>query len=207
MGSGQQDGLDPNRQYPNILQFMENSMLGFLQVLFSTFPEGSNPRTFHYNDDPATTEIEIEGQNTDNLKNVGTRPKITVARGPLSWVNTHINNFVGSKNLSMASRKFASINRGSIGVSCFSRNDTEADHIAQICYDAITGFTPELQRLGYLTIKAAQIGQRGMIKSDVIPTLFVTPVLVQVEISREWTMRRLDPVKLREVLVELVTKP
>jgi hypothetical protein len=203
----QKDVFDPNRVYPNALQFMENSILAFLQSLFSTFPAGKNPRCYHYDGAPELTEISIEGQNTDNLQNVDVRPKITVARGPLGWANTHINNFVGSKNLSVERRKFAAIDRGSVGISCFSRNDLEADAIAYICYSAVRSFGPVLQRLGYLSIKAAQVGQRGMIKSDSIPELFVTPVLVQVEVTSEWNLKRLDPIKLREVLVEYITKP
>ncbi|NBO09600.1 MAG: hypothetical protein EBV30_09715, partial [Actinobacteria bacterium] len=151
--------------------------------------------------------IEIEGQNTDNLQNMDVRPKITVARGPLSWSNTHINSFVGARNLTVEQRRFAAIDRGTVGISCFSRNDLEADQIAHVCYSAIRTFGPVLQRLGYLSIKAAQVGQRGLVKSDSIPTLFVTPVLVQVEITSEWKLKRIDPVQLREVLVQYVMKP
>lgn len=206
MSDGRRDILDPNKMYPNVLQFMENSVLGFLQALFSTFPAGSNPRSYHYSDDPSVTEIEIEGQNTDNLRSVDTRPKITVARGPLGWANTHVNNFVGAKNLSVETRRFASIDRGSVGISCFSRNDMEADRIAHVCYSAIRGFGPVLQRLGYLSIKAAQVGQRALIRSDAVPDLFVTPVLVQVEITSEWKLSKIDPVKLRDYLVQSVVK-
>ncbi len=202
MSDGRRDLIDPNRIYPNALLFMENSTLGFLQALFGTFPRGTNPRAFFYSDDPATTEIEIEGQNTDNLKNVDVRPKITVARGSLSWGSTHINNFVGSKNLSIDQRRYAAIDRGTVGISCFSRSDLEADRIAHICYSALRGFGPLLQRLGYLSIKTAQVGQRAMIKADAIPALFVTPVLVQVEITSEWVVNRIDPVKLRDYLVQ-----
>ncbi|NBO55674.1 MAG: hypothetical protein EBU84_14035 [Actinobacteria bacterium] len=207
MADGHKDIIDPNKLYPNVLRFMENSILAFLQVLFSTFPEGQTPRSYHYCDDPLTTEIEIEGQNTDNLQNMDVRPKITVARGPLSWSNTHINSFVGARNLTVEQRRFAAIDRGTVGISCFSRNDLEADQIAHVCYSAIRTFGPVLQRLGYLSIKAAQVGQRGLVKSDSIPTLFVTPVLVQVEITSEWKLKRIDPVQLREVLVQYVMKP
>lgn len=205
--SGRRDVLDPNILYPNVLQFTENTILAFLQVLFNTFPAGASPRCYHYSEDPATTEIEIEGQNTDNLKNVDVRPKITVARGPMAWSNTHINNFVGSKNLSVEARRYAAVDRGTVGISCFSRNDLEADKIAYICYSSIRSFGPVLQRLGYLSIKAAQVGQRGMIRSDSIPNLFVTPVLVQVEVASEWKLSKLDPVKLREGLVQFILKP
>lgn len=207
MASGQKDVFDPNKQFPNVLLFMENSMLGFLQALFSSFPAGHDPRAYHYDDNPDLTEIEISGQGTDNLKNVDTRPKIVVARGPVGWSPTHAGNFVGSKNLSMETRKYARIDSGSIGISCFSREDLEADHLAQICYDSITAFQYVLQRFGFLTIKAAQIGQRGLVKVDSRPDLSVTPVLVRVEIAREWTTSKLDPVKMRHILYSYVTRP
>jgi hypothetical protein len=187
---------------------MENSILAFLQAIFSAFPEGTTPRSYHYDDRADVTEIDIEGQNTDNLKNVDVRPKITVARGPVSWMNSHINNFVGSRNLSVDSRTYAAVDRGTVGISCFSQNDLEADQIAHICYSSIRGFGPILQRLGYLSIKAAQVGQRGMIRSDSKPVLFVTPVLVQVEITSQWKSRTLDPINLRKILVEsIIIKP
>lgn len=206
MADAKKDFLDPNRLYPNTLRFVENAVLSFLQALFSSFPAGQSPGVFHYNQDPAVTEIEIEGQNTDNLRNVDLRPKITVARGTLAWANTHINSFVGSKNLSMSGKKFSAIDRGTVAISCFSRNDIEADRIAHICYSAIRGFGPLLQRLGFLSIKAAQVGQRGMIKADATPELFVVPVLVQLEVSTEWTTTKIDPIQLRDYLVQSTIK-
>lgn len=207
MASGQRDAFDPNKLFPNVLLFMERSLLQFLQSLFSGFPPGCDPRAFHYDSNPDLTEIEIEGQNTDNLVNVDTRPKIVVARGPIGNSTPHMGHFVGSKNLSVEARKYARIDRGTVGISCFSRSDMEADRIAVICYNAVTQFQYVLQRQGYLTIKAAQVGQRGMIKADARPDLFVTPVLVQVEVSREWTTKVLDPVQLKQILVQLITKP
>src|SRR5208283_5589218 len=112
-----------------------------------------------YSDNPETTEILIEGQGTDNLTNVDVRPKIVVVRGPITWNKTHIGNMIGSKNVSMERRQYASIYNGTVGVSCFSREDLEADNLAQICFDAIEAFQFKLHKFGFLSINSAQIGQ------------------------------------------------
>ena len=204
--SSERDVFNPNRQYSNTLLFLENSILGFLQVLFSTFPAGHNPKLYHYDDNPDLTEIMIEGQSTDNLTNVDVRPKIVVSRGPITWNKTHIGNFVGSKNLSMENRRYASIYSGTVGISCFSREDIETDHLAQICFDAVEAFQYKLHKFGYLSINSAQIGQRGVIKSDARPDLSVTPVLLRVQVTKQWTTLITDPIRLREIFVNLVVK-
>lgn len=205
--SSERDIFDPNRRYANTLRFMENSILGFLQALFGTFASGNDPKLYHYDSDPEVTEILIEGQNTDNLTNVDVRPKIVVARGPVGWNKTHIGNFVGSKSLSMEQRRYASIYNGTVGISCFSREDLEADHLAQLCFDAIEAFQFKLHKFGFLSINSAQVGQRGLIKRDSRPDLTVTPVLIKVQITKQWQTLVVDPVKLREIFVQFIIKP
>jgi hypothetical protein len=202
--SSERDIFDPNKRYPNTLRFMENAVLGFLQAVFGQFPAGNDPKGYHWESTAETTEIFIEGQSTDNLTNVDVRPKIVVARGPVAWNKTHIGNFVGSKNLSMENRKYASIYNGSVGISCFSREDLEADHLAQLCFDMIEAFQFKLHKYGFLSINSAQIGQRGLIKRDSRPDLTVTPVLLKVQVTKQWKTYVVDPVKLREIFVQLV---
>jgi hypothetical protein len=205
--SSEKDIFDPNRQYPNTLLFLENSILGFLQALFGTFPAGHDPKLYHYDNNLTLTEIMIEGQSTDNLTNVDVRPKLVVTRGPVSWNKTHIGNFIGSKNLSMEKRGYASIYNASVGISCFSREDIEADHLAQICFDAVEAFQFKLHRFGFLSINSAQIGQRGIIKKDARPDLSVTPVLLKVQVTKQWKTFVTDPVKLRDVFIQYVVSP
>ena len=206
MSQGLKDFIDPDKTFPDTLKFSENSMLLFYQLLFSTFPPGKD--CFHYDDNPDLSEISIQGRDAKDLESVDTRPKIVVTRGGFTWDGRGVGNSVGSSapamnRLSSQSRKFADINTGTVGVSCFSRNDLEADRIAQICFDSITMFRETLQRFGFLTIKASQVGARGLIKSDAIPELYVTPVLIQMQITRNWTLSKLDPVKLRNILLQL----
>lgn len=205
--SSERDIFNPNRRYANTLLFLENSILGFLQALFSTFPAGNDPKFYHYSDTPETTEIFIEGQGTDNLTGVDIRPKIVVARGPVSWNKTHIGNFVGSKNLSLEKRQYSSIYNGTVGISCFSREDLEADHLAQLCFDAIEAFQFKLHKFGFLSINSAQIGQRGVIKRDSRPELSVTPVLIRVQVTKQWKTFIVDPVQLRQLFVQFITNP
>jgi len=205
--SSELDIFDPNKRYPNTLRFMENSILGFLQAVFSRFPAGNDPKGFHWDADPEVTEIFIEGQNTDNLVNVDVRPKIVVARGPVSWNRTHIGNFVGSKTTSMENRRYASIYSGTVGISCFSREDLEADHLAQLCFDMVEAFQFKLHKYGFLSINSVQIGQRGLIRRDSRPELTVTPVLLKVQVTKEWKTFIVDPVKLREIFVQFIIKP
>jgi hypothetical protein len=205
VAQGPRDYIDPNKYFPNSLQFMENSILQFLQALFANFPVGEN--CYHYNDSPDLTEIHIEGQSTDNLRTVDTRPKIVVARGPVSVNLAGINGKVGSANLSQRHTQRAAIRSGTVGVSCFSREELEADRLAEICADAIESFSPVIRKLGFLQIHAAQIGQRAIIRSDARPELSVTPVLVRVELTKNYTKEIVDPVQLRKLILQYLIQP
>lgn len=205
MALGPHDYIDPNRFFPNSLQFMEGSILQFLQALFSNFPVGVN--AYHYDDSPDLSEIMIEGQSTDNLRTVDTRPKIVVARGPVNINLAGINGGVGSANITQWKTQRANIRSGTVGVSCFSREDMEADRLAEICADAIESFSPVIRKLGYLQIHAAQIGQRALIKSDARPELSVTPVLVRVQLTKNYNLEFVDPVVLRKMVLQYVIQP
>lgn len=202
MSSIQKDLIDPRILFSNSSRFMENSMIEFLQILFSTFPKGN----FHFERSKEDTDIQIEGRSTNNLEVADKRPKIVVARGPIAWQNRGIGNFIGAASFGgRGGNKFADIEEGTVGISCFSREDLESDQIAQICFNAVKMSRPILQRFGFLTIRSAQLGQRGLIRADANPELWVTPVLIQAQVTKNWTIEQSDPVKLREFLVSLLT--
>jgi hypothetical protein len=203
VAQGPRDYIDPNKYFSNSLQFMENSLLIFLQSLFSTFPVGS----YHYDNTPEASEVAIEGQNTDNLTNVDTRPKIVVARGPVRIDKAGINATIGSANLSLQQRRLATIRSGSVGISCYSRTDLEADRLAEICADSVESLVDVIRRFGFLEIRTAEIGQRAMIKADSRPELFVTPVLVRAQITKNYTREIMDPVKLRQIIFRYLINP
>lgn len=210
MADRQRDYTNPNIFYGSKLNFMENSVLAFLQALFSTFPpsgiEGASG--FHYNhDDVNKTEINIEGQQTDNLETVDNRPKITVARGPVQFQQAGVNGFIGSQNLSLGRQRHAIIMAGSVGISCYSREEIECDRLAEICASSIEAFQPIIRKHGFLEIRTAQIGQRALIKSDVRPELFVTPVMLKTSITSNWTREVVDPVKLRQIILQVNVGP
>jgi hypothetical protein len=184
---------------------MENSFLVFLQSLFSNFPPGANK--LHYDDSPELTEIAIEGQNTDNLTAVDTRPKIVVARGAVRMQKTGINNTIGSRNLSLLQRRIAVIRAGTVGISCYSREELEADRIAEIVASSIESMTDVIRRLGFLEVRATDIGQRAMIKSDSRPELFVVPVVVRAQVTENYNRKIIDPVLLRKILYEFLINP
>ena len=196
MPSTQKDLINPNEIFPDTLRFMENSVLEFLQALFGKFPRDNN--CYHY-EEGELSEIIITGQNTDNLQEVDTRPKIVVSRGPVTWENRGIANMVGSKNLSAGSRAYADIMNGTVGISCFAREDLESDRIANIVFDSLKMFQHVLKKYGYLEIKSAQVGSRAKIKADARPELFVVPVLVQATLTRNWTVKYQVPVKLKDI--------
>lgn len=213
MALGPRDYIDPNIFYPNTLRFMENSILAFLQALFSTFPaknqlpEPLDYTNYHYDPVDELSEISIEGQNTDNLNKVDSRPKIVVARGSVGYNKVGLNNFVGSASLQMSPRRYATILSGTVGISCFSREDLEADRLAMICADSIEQFNNVIRKHGYLQIHTTQIGQRAMIIKDARPELHVTPVLIKTEITKNWTAQSVDPIRLRKILLQSVVNP
>lgn len=205
MAQGPRDYIDPNKFYSNTLRFMENSFLVFLQSLFNNFPPGAN--CLHYDDSPEASEIAIEGQNTDNLTNVDTRPKIVVARGPVRMNKTGINNFVGSKNLTLQQRQSVVIKSGTVGISCYSREDLEADRIAEIVASAIESMTDVIRQFGFLEVRATDIGSKAMIKSDSRPDLFVVPVLISAKVTENYNRKIVDPVLLRKIIFQYVIQP
>jgi hypothetical protein len=210
---GPRDFIDPNTFYPNTLRFMENSILAFLQALFSTFPARNQLAgpvdyfNYHYDPIDELSEISIEGQNTDNLNKVDSRPKIVVARGAVGYNKVGINNFVGSSSMQLSPRRHATILSGTVGISCFSREDLEADRLAMICADAIEQFNFVIRKHGYLQIHTTQIGQRALIIKDSRPELHVTPVLIKTEVTKNWTTQTVDPVRLRKVLLQSIVNP
>lgn len=205
MARGPSDYIDPNKFYANTLRFMENSFLVFLQALFSNFPPGQD--SLHYDESPELSEIAIEGQGTDNLTNVDTRPKIVVARGAVRMNKTGINNFIGAKNLTLERRQHAVIRSGTVGISCYSREDLEADRIAEIVASSIESMTDVIRKFGFLEVRATDIGQRAMIKSDSRPELFVTPVLIRAQVVENYSRRIVDPVRLREFIYQFIINP
>lgn len=216
MAKGPRDYNHPDMFYSDRLRFMENSILAFLQALFSTFPPSGvlaeagvgGINAFHYNhEDPSRSELEIEGQGTDNLQNVEARPKIVVARGPVQFQQASINGMIGSQNMSLQRQRHAVIMAGSVGISCYSREELEADRLAEICASSIEGFQPIIRKYGFLEIRTAQIGQRAMIKSDARPELFVTPVLLRTSVTANWKREVVDPVKLRKMILEFNIQP
>lgn len=210
MAQGPRDFIDPNKYFPNSLLFMENTFLTFLQALFATFQPSqfADPGTgsYHYDDDPTFSEIAIEGQNTDNLTAVDTRPKIVVARGPVQINKVGLDSGVGQKNLSLLQKRYTSIREGTVGISCYSRSDLEADKLAEFCADSIESLVPQIRMLGFLEVRTAQIGQRAMIKADSRPELFVTPVLVRAKITKNYNVNVVDPVVLRQIVYQLVIR-
>lgn len=212
MAAGQIDITDPNKQYGfgSRLRFMENSVLSFLQAIFGTFPADPNDpmSQFYYDhDDSSRSRIQIEGQSTDNLESVDQRPKIVVSRGPVQFMQASINAAIGSKNLSLLSQKHSAIMTGSVGISCYSREDLEADSLAEICATAIEAFQPIIRKYGFLEIRANQIGQRALIRADARPELYVTPVLIKTSVTSNWKREVIDPVKLRKILLEYRVNP
>jgi hypothetical protein len=206
MAQGPRDFTDPNYFYTDKLRFMENSVLSFLQILFATFPPGCMHYE-HEQTDANITEIHIEGQGTDNLQVVDNRPKIVVARGPVQFQQAGMNAMIGSANTSLLSQRHATIMAGSVGISCYSREELEADKIAEICASAIEAFQPIIRKYGFLEIRTAQIGQRAMIKSDSRPELYVTPVLLRTSVTANWNRSVIDPVKLRKYILEFKIAP
>lgn len=207
MVTGPKSFLDPSILNDGRLKLMENAVLGFLQGLFATFPPRGIAGSIglHYDHENVdNTEINIEGQYTDNLQTVDNRPKITVARGPVSFQQAGINASIGSQNLSLAKQRHAIIMAGSVGISCYSKEELESDRMAEICARSIEAFQPIIRQYGFLEIRTSQIGQRALVKSDSRSELFVTPVMLRTSVTAKWTREVVDPVKLRTIVTNII---
>jgi hypothetical protein len=214
VAQGPRDYIDPNRYFPNTLLFMENSILQFLHALFGTFPPGEG--LLHYDDNIDLTEILIEGQSTDNLREyVAEKPKIVVARGPVNLNPVGLNSHVGSAlSRGIGGRRgsaptiITGIRQGSVSISCFSREELEADRMAEVCASAIESLRDVVQRFGFLEIKAASIGQRGIVRQEAGKgTLAVTPVMLRVQITKNYNREKVDQAKLRHHILRFSVQP
>lgn len=211
MPDGPKDALTPFIYNGDKLRFMENAVLLFLQSLFGGLPsDGLDPDagpegfSLHYDEDVTKSRIDIRGQMAEGVENVDTRPLIIVARGAVNFVQASINASIGSANTSLARQRHAVIMSGSVGISCYSREQLEADRIAEICASSIEFFQPIIRKYGFLEIRSASIGQRALIKADSRADLFVTPVMVKASVTQNWTRTFADPVRLRKIFTEFV---
>jgi hypothetical protein len=194
-----------NQEIPNIAIFLKRTTIEFLQILFSTLPEGS----FKYNEDDSLTEIQISDQHATDLEAYHTRPAIVGVRGPLSWQNIGLggNAYEGGSRQT-GRTTFNDLLTGSMAFSCISREGTDAENIAHLVFNSFKYFKTELQKYGFFTIKSLNVGGESLIVQEgTHDDLYVVPVYITAQIQDRWSMDPNSAKKLRQIIFETEIRP
>ena len=189
---------DPTRQYLRPHQIIKGHALEFLQSLFSS-EENVGP-TLLWNPDQEKGFITIVDKYVFNLDQVSTRPAIVANRGPQNWGKiSGFRQFQG-ENMRTGERTYLDLVRGTITLSCFSREGLVAEEIAGIVFESFQTFRDVLrklhprgrlmpQHLGFFRVESMQMGEEALVKSDSKPDLSVVPVAVAATVQRRWSLR------------------
>lgn len=193
------------KEIPNIAIFLKRTTLEFLQILFSTLPEGS----FKYNEDDSLTEIQISDQHATDLEAYHTRPAIVGVRGPLSWQSIGLGGSAfESSDRRTGKQTFNDLLTGSMAFSCISREGTEAENIAHLVFNSFKYFRPELQKYGFFTIKSLNVGGESLIVQEgTHDDLYVVPVYITAQIQDRWSMEPTAARTLKQIIFENQLRP
>lgn len=201
------DPKDPNHIYISSLRFAESIIITFLRGVFSLGQKFNMPQ---YDDSDEHTQIVIGPSRRDNgIIEDTVKPKIIVTRGPVQ-INSQLGvggSGIGGRNPMTGAHQTASLRRGSVAISCYSRVELEADDLAEYCAEAINNFKSILQVHGFLSIRASQIGSRAIVISGAKDELFVVPIVIEYDISKVMNHSYVDVVKLREVVQKVIFTP
>lgn len=193
-----------NKPIPNVAIFLKRTAIEFLQVLFSTRPDGS----MRYDSDDSLTEIQICDQHAVNLEGTHIKPAIVAVRGPLSWQGMGLGgNAFESRSMSTGVQTFNDLLTGSVAFSCISREGYEAEEIAHIVFNSFKFFRSILAKYGFLTIKSLNIGGESLIiQEGNNDDLYLVPVYITASIQDRWVLSDNAARDLKEIIIDNVFK-
>jgi hypothetical protein len=199
---------NPEKRYVHPHQVIKNYALEVAQLLFY---EG-NPMRFCWDPEQEKTQIMIVDKYSFNLDQVGTKPAIVANRGPLAWTRTSGFRQVQSIDMRTDTRTHTDLIRGSVVLSCFSRQGLEAEDIAGYLFEAFQVLRDVLRKiarrgimvpnhLGFFKIEATNMGEEALVKSDSRPDMSVVPIAIQAMVQRRYSVTPKDSRKLQDVVV------
>lgn len=160
--------LKANPRTGNWLSDTKDILIRFLQEYFALQTPGEGMFYFAKGNvsgalgptDEENTEVIITDSGSLGTDVVEKRPAIVLARGPFSYANTALDNFLDLKHVN-EKRTHTDILTGSFVINCVSRNGLEAEKLALLVAKAIRIHRRRIQLAGFF-----QIGQRIRIGSE-----------------------------------------
>lgn len=199
---------DESRRYVRPHQVIKNYALEVCQLLFYK----GNPMRFCWDPDQSKTEIMIVDKYSFNLDQVGSKPAIVANRGPISWTGSSGFRQLQSMNMRTDARTHTDLSRGSVVLSCFSKQGLEAEDIAGYLFEAFQILRDVLRKitrqgimvpnhLGFFRIESTNMGEEALVKSDSRPDMSVVPIALQAMVQRRYSVTPKGKEKLNDVVV------
>lgn len=184
---------DESRRLRGAHKVIKNLILETVQLMFD---EG-NPLRYRWDEDQTKTQIIIVDKYSFNLDQVGARPAVVANRGPQQWDRSFGFRQMQEIDMRTDRRVHTNLIKGSIVLSCFSRQGLEAEDIAGYIFEGLEEIRDVLRKIGsrgrmspgpvgFFRIEAASMGEEALVKSDSREDLSVVPVAVQVMVQRRW---------------------
>ncbi len=129
------------------LEHVRTLYVRFTQGLFHALPPGF----YHWELNPADTQISITDENPIKLDEVGTRPAISFTRGPVQFYSLGLGDLMDYSFQTGKEVKSALI-PGTMHINCCSRVDIEADNIAWFVAEQLWLHRAMLMQAGFFEI-------------------------------------------------------
>lgn len=153
---------------------IKKTFLSFAQQYFKNV----HP-TLTWNADVRLTKIFIADKNVSAPAIIEKMPSIILARGPVTYAQTSIDQAQYIDNVALPQAKQRTdLVRASITYNCTSQNGIEAEEIANTLYLNLVGFKDQFRSNGIHQIMGISMGEEQIVRGDVVPRLFMVPVNV-----------------------------
>jgi len=200
---------DETQRYVLPHQVIKNYALEVCQLLFA---DAGNPTGYAWNIEEEKSQIRICDKHAFNLDHVGANPAIVANRGPQAWAKTSGFRQMQAMDMRTDTRTYIDLVRGSVILSCFSRQGLEAEDIAGFLFESFQVFRDVLRKiarrgiivphhLGFFRIEASSMGEEALVKSDSRPDISVVPVAIQATVQRRYSVEPTNSKKLQNIEV------
>ena len=201
---------DQERRYYLPHKVIKNMALEAAQFLMSP----GNPTGIEWNIDQSKTSVMIVDKHSFNLDQVESTPAIVANRGPQAWAKSSGFRQIQSIDMRTDRRTYTDLVRGSVVLSCFSREGEEAETVAGYLFESFQVFRDVLRKLarqgtmyphhlGFFRIEATSMGEEALVKSDSRPNLSVVPVSISASVQRRYAVEPRNTRKLKDIVTRV----
>lgn len=190
------DGSDFN---DHLINFIRNTCLRFLQIVYSQKESGSMK---YVHGDEDKTEIKIADQEAFDLEASEVKPAIITVFGGLGFNNLGLNDSLRKEDRLTGTKAHTDLADATIGFSCLSRVGPEAERIASEVFCLFKFFTPTLRKFGFFSIKTLSIGPKQVVEAPGEPKLFLVSVLLKCQVQFSWVLEPETAASLKKMVIE-----